>query len=66
MWVKIRNLVVPIVLNESALRAMCGIAGLTTEKSNSVASAVMSIKYYVDTKDKRYINQCIDTLQSLI
>lgn len=66
MWVKIRNFLVPMVLNESALRGICSVAGLSNDKSKAVASAIMYIKYFVDTKDKRYINQSIDELQKLI
>lgn len=66
MWVKIRDLLVPLILNENALRAMCGLAKLNEETSKIVATAIMDIKYFVDTKDKRYINQAIDELQKLI
>lgn len=66
MWTKIRNILVPLVLNEATLKAFCTIAGLNDEKSKIVADAIMDIKYFVDTKDKRYINQCIDNLQLLI
>ncbi len=66
MWCKIRDLLVPLILNENALRAMCGLAKLNEETSKIVATAVMDVKYFVDTKDKRYINQAIDELQKLI
>ena len=66
MWVKIRNFLVPLILNENALRGMCGLAGLNEEKSKVVATAIMDIKYFADTKDKRYINCAIDELQKLI
>lgn len=66
MWVKIRDLLVPLILNENALRAMCGLAKLNEENSKIVATAIMDVKYFVDTKDKRYINQAIDELQKLI
>lgn len=66
MWVKIRNTIVPLILNENALRAMCGLAKMNEETSKVVAGAIMDIKYYVDTRDKRYINQAIDLLQQLI
>lgn len=66
MWCKIRDLLVPLILNENALRAMCGLAKLNEETSKIVATAIMDIKYFVDTKDKRYINQAIDELQKLI
>lgn len=66
MWVKIRNAIVPLILNENALRAMCGLAKMNEETSKVVAGAIMDIKYYVDTRDKRYINQAIDLLQQLI
>lgn len=66
MWCKIRDLLVPLILNENALRAMCGLAKLNEETSKVVATAIMDVKYFVDTKDKRYINQAIDELQKLI
>ncbi len=66
MWVKIRNVLVPLVLNEATLKAFAVLAGLNDEKAKIVTTAIMDIKYFVDTKDKRYINQCIDTLQELI
>lgn len=66
MWVKIRNILVPLVLNEVTLKAFATLAGLNDEKSKIVATAIMDIKYFVDTKDKRYVNQAIDTLQQLI
>lgn len=66
MWVKIRDLLVPLILNENALRAMCGLAKLNEETSKIVATSIMDVKHFVDTKDKRYINQAIDELQKLI
>lgn len=66
MWVKIRNVLVPLVLNETTLKAFAALAGLNDEKSKIVATAIMDVKYFVDTKDKRYINQAIDALQQLI
>lgn len=66
MWVKIRNIIVPLVLNDATLKAFATLAGLNDEKSKIVATAIMDIKYFVDTKDKRYVNQAIDTLQQLI
>lgn len=66
MWVKIRNIIVPLVLNEATLKAFATLAGLNDEKSKIVATAIMDVKYFVDTKDKRYVNQAIDTLQQLI
>lgn len=66
MWVKIRNALVPLVLNEGTLKVFATLAGLNAEKSDIVAKAIMDIKLYVDNKDKRYINQCIDELQKLI
>lgn len=66
MWVKIRNVIVPLVLNEATLKAFATLAGLNDEKAKIVATAIMEVKYFVDTKDKRYINQAIDELQKLI
>lgn len=67
MWVKIRNILVPLILNEATLKAFATLAGLNDEKSKIVATAIMDVKYFVDTKgDKRYINNAIDELQKLI
>lgn len=66
MWVKIRNILVPLILNEATLKAFATLAGLNDEKSKIVATAIMDVKYFVDTKDKRYINNSIDELQKLI
>ena len=66
MWVKIRNILVPLVLNVATLKAFCTLAGLNDEKSKIVADAIMDVKCFVDTKDKRYINKAIDELQLLI
>ena len=66
MWVKIRNVLVPLVLNDVTLKAFATLAGLNDEKAKIVATAIMDVKYYADTKDKRYINNAIDELQKLI
>lgn len=66
MWVKIRNVLVPLVLNDATLKAFATLAGLNDEKAKIVATAIMDIKYFADTKDKRYINNAIDELQKLI
>ena len=66
MWVKIRNVIVPIILNETTLKAFAVGCGMKEEAATNVAGAIMDIKYFVDTHDKRYINQCIDKLQTLI
>lgn len=66
MWVKIRNILVPLILNGATLKAFATLAGLNDEKSKIVATAIMDVKYFVDTKDKRYINNAIDELQKLI
>lgn len=66
MWVKIRNVIVPLILNEATLKAFATLAGLNEEKSKIVTDAIMDVKYFVDTKDKRYVNQAIDELQKLI
>lgn len=66
MWVKIRNIIVPLVLNEATLKAFATLAGLNDEKAKIVTTAIMDIKYFVDTRDKRYVNNAIDELQKLI
>lgn len=66
MWVRIRNMIVPMLLSENTLRGLCGAAGLRDDVSTAIAKSVMDIKHFIDTKDKRYLNQAIDELQKLI
>ncbi len=66
MWIKIRSVLVAVLLNEVTLKALATGAGLKEEQANAVAGAVMDVKAFVDTKDRRYINQAIDKLQTLI
>lgn len=66
MWIKIRSVLVAVLLNEVTLKALATGAGLKEEQANVVAGAVMDVKAFVDTKDRRYINQAIDKLQTLI
>ena len=66
LFCKIRNFLVPLILNENTLRSICGLAGLNETTSKAVATAIMDVKYFIDTKDKRYVNQAIDELQTLI
>ena len=40
MWVKIRNVLVPLVLNEVTLKAFANLAGLNDEKSKIVATEI--------------------------
>lgn len=66
MWVKIRNILVPVLLNETTLKAFVVGCGLKEEQATQVAGAIMDVKYFVDTKDKRYINNAIDKLQTFV
>ena len=66
MWLKIRKFLMPLILNENTLHSICCLAGLNEKTSKAVANAIMDVKYFIDTKDKRYINQAIDELQTLI
>lgn len=66
MWVKIRNILVPVLLNETTLKAFAVGCGLKEEQATQVAGAIMDVKYFVDTKDKRYINNAIDKLQTFV
>ena len=53
MWLKIRKFLMPLILNENTLRSICGLAGLNEKTSKAVANAIMDVKYFIDTKDKR-------------
>lgn len=66
MWVKIRNILVPVIFNKSTLKAFAIGCGLKEEQAAQVTGAIMDVKHFVDTKDKRYINNAIDKLQTFI
>lgn len=66
MWIKIRTILIAVLLNEVTLKALASGAGLKDEQSDAVAGAVMDVKAFIDTKDKRYLNKAIDKLQTLI
>lgn len=66
MWVKIRTILVSVLLNEATLKALATGCGLKEEVATNVAGAIMDVKHFVDTNDKRYINNAIDKLQTLI
>lgn len=66
VWVKIRNIFVPVILNEITLKVFAVSCGLKEEQAAQAAGAIMDVKHFVDTKDKRYINNAIDKLQTFI
>lgn len=66
MWVKIRTVLIAVLLNQVTLKALASGAGLKDEQADAVAGAIMDMKAFIDTKDRRYINQSIDKLQTLI
>lgn len=66
MWIKIRTVLIAVLLNEAILKALASGAGLKEEQANAVAGAIMDVKAFIDTKDKRYLNNAIDKLQTLI
>lgn len=66
MWVKIRTILIAVLLNQVTLKALASGAGLKDEQADTVAGAIMDMKAFIDTKDRRYINQSIDKLQTLI
>lgn len=66
MWIKIRSILIAVLLNEVTLKALATGAGLKEQQADAVAGAVMDVKAFIDTKDKRYLNQAIDKLQTLI
>ncbi len=66
MWIKIRTILVAVLLNEVTLKALASGAGLKEQQADVVAGAIMDVKAFIDTKDKRYLNQAIDKLQTLI
>lgn len=66
MWIKIRTVLIAVLLNEVTLKALATGAGLKEAQADAVAGAVMDVKAFIDTKDKRYLNGAIDKLQTLI
>lgn len=66
MWIKIRTVLIAVLLNEVTLKALATGAGLKEDQADAVAGAVMDVKAFIDTKDKRYLNGAIDKLQTLI
>ena len=66
MWIKVRAIIIAVLLNEVTLKALASGAGLKEQQADAVAGAVMYVKELIDTKDKRYLNQAIDKLQTLI
>lgn len=66
MWIKIRTVLVAVLLNQATLKALASGAGLKDEQADAVSGAIMDVKAFIDTKDKRFLNQAIDKLQTLI
>lgn len=66
MWIKIRTVLIAVLLNEVALKALAAGAGLKEAQADAVAGAIMDVKAFIDTKDKRRLNGAIDKLQTLI
>lgn len=66
MWIKIRTVLVAVLLNQVTLKALASGAGLKDEQADAVSGAIMDVKAFIDTKDKRFLNQSIDKLQTLI
>lgn len=66
MWIKIRTILIAVLLNQVTLKALATGAGLKDDQADAVSGAIMDLKAYIDVKDKRYLNQAIDKLQTLI
>lgn len=66
MWIKIRTVLIAVLLNQVTLKALATGAGLKDEQADAVAGAIMDVKAFIDMKDRRYLNQAIDKLQTLI
>lgn len=66
MWIKIRSVLIAVLLNQVTLKALASGAGLKDEQADAVSGAIMDVKAFIDTKDKRFLNQAIDKLQTLI
>ena len=66
MWIKIRTVLIAVLLNQVTLKALASGAGLKEEQAEAVSGAIMDIKSFIDMKDRRYLNQAIDKLQTLI
>ena len=66
MWTKIRTVLIAVLLNQVTLKALASGAGLKDEQADVVSGAIIDVNAFIDTKDKRYLNQAIDKLQTLI
>lgn len=66
MWIKIRTVLIAVLLNQVTLKALASGAGLKDEQADAVSGTIMDVKAFIDTKDKRFLNQAIDKLQTLI
>lgn len=66
MWIKIRTVLIAVLLNQVTLKALATGAGLKDGQAEAVSGAIMDIKAFIDMKDRRYLNQAIDKLQTLI
>ena len=66
MWIRIRTILIAVLLNQVTLKALATGAGLKDEQADAISGAIMDLKAYIDVKDKRYLNQAIDKLQTLI
>ena len=55
-----------VFLTENTIRTICGLFKLNEEDSKNIACGVVSIKNYLDTKDKQYVEVAIHSFEQLI
>lgn len=55
-----------VLLTENTIRTICALFKLGEADSKNIATAVISIKNYLDTRDRQYIKVAIHSLEQLI
>lgn len=55
-----------VLLTENTIRTICALFKLGEADSKNIATAVVSIKNYLDTRDRQYIKVAIHSLEQLI
>lgn len=55
-----------VFLTENTIRTICGLFKLNEEDSKNIALGVVSIKSYLETRDKQYIRVAIHSFEQLV
>ena len=66
MWLNIRTFLLNSVLTENTLTSIALVGGVNADKASHVASGIVNVKRYIETKDIQYIKLAIHELEQLI